>query len=102
MLSKDQLKKILKQADIMPNEEFDKLLSEAGKNGKELESYLIEKKIISANSLYECAAKYFKVPLIDLKNQIIRKDILLNIPESIAATQKIIAFWADGQEIKIA
>ncbi|MDD4900707.1 MAG: GspE/PulE family protein [Patescibacteria group bacterium] len=102
MLSNEQLKKILKQTDIMPDAEFEKCLKEAEKNGKKLENYLIEKKVITSGSLYENAAKFFKVPFIDLKNQVVRKDILLNIPEPIASTQEIIAFSADSKEIKIA
>src|SRR3989338_1314962 len=102
MLSPQQLKKILEKSDIMPGKEFDKFAKEAEKLGKNLESYLIEKKIITLKALYESAANYFKVPFINLKDQIIRKDVLLNVPEPIAATQQIIAFGADNQEIKIA
>jgi type IV pilus assembly protein PilB len=102
MLSNQQLKKILEKADIMPALEFDKFAKDAAKSGKKIESYLVEKKIITANSLYESAANFFKVPFIDLKNQTVRKDILLNIPEPIASTHQIIAFAADEKDIKIA
>jgi len=102
MLSNQQLKKILEKSDIMPIQEFDKFSKEAEKLGKKLENYLIEKKIITSSSLYESAAAYFNVPFVNLKDQIIRKDILLNIPEPIASTHQIIAFSADDKEIKIA
>ena len=102
MLSNQQLKKILEKSDIMPPPEFKKFSEEAAKYGKTLENYLIEKKIITSNSLYENAASYFKVPFINLKDQIIRKDILFNIPEPLASTHQIIAFAADDKEIKIA
>jgi len=102
MLSNEQLKKILDSAQIMPIKEFEKLSAEADKAGKKMENYLSEKKIITPASLYESAAAYFKVPFINLKDQIIRKDILMNIPEPIASTQQIIAFSADDKEIKIA
>jgi hypothetical protein len=46
-LLKSPLKKILKNAEIMPPQEFDKFLKEAEKLGKNIENYLIEKKIIS-------------------------------------------------------
>ncbi|MFA6306314.1 MAG: GspE/PulE family protein [Patescibacteria group bacterium] len=102
MLSNQQLKKILEKSDIMPPEEFEKFSAEAEKYGKTLENYLIEKKITTASSLYEDAANYFKVPFINLKDQIIRKDVLFSIPEPIAATHQIIAFASDDKEIKIA
>ena len=102
MFTDKQLKNILEKADIMPAAEFEKFSSQAAKSGKNLENYLIEKKIVAANSLYESAAGYFKVPFINLKDQIVRKDILLNIPEPIASTHQIMAFAADDKEIKIA
>ncbi|MBI4779340.1 Flp pilus assembly complex ATPase component TadA [Candidatus Falkowbacteria bacterium] len=102
MLSNQQLKKILEKSDIIPTQEFEKFSQEAEKSGKALENYLIEKKIITSNSLYENAASYFKVPFINLKDQVIRKDVLFNIPEPIASTHQIIAFSADDKEIKIA
>ncbi|MFA5359405.1 MAG: GspE/PulE family protein [Patescibacteria group bacterium] len=102
MLSTQQLKKITEQSDIMPPEEFEKFSKEAEKYGKTLENYLIEKKITTSTSLYENAANYFKVPFINLKDQVIRKDVLFNIPEPIATTHQIIAFSADDKEIKIA
>ncbi len=102
MLSNQQLKKILEKSDVLPPQEFEKFSMEAEKYGKTLENYLIEKKVTTSNSLYEDAANYFKVPFINLKDQIIRKDILYNIPEPIASTHEIIAFAADDKEIKIA
>ncbi len=102
MLSDQQLKKILAKSDIMPAEEFEKFSKEAAKSGKNLDSYLIEKKIITSNALYESAAIFFNVPFINLKDQIIRKDVLFNIPEPIATTHQVVAFAADEKEIKIA
>lgn len=86
----------------MPDAEFDKFSKEAENDNKKVENYLIEKKIITLSSLYENAATYFNVPFVSLKDQIIRKDILLNIPEPIASTHRLIAFSSDEKEIKIA
>jgi len=102
MLSNQQLKKIIEKADIMPAQELDKFAKEAERLGKNLESYLIEKKVLTTSSLYESAATYFNVPFVNLKDQIIRKDVLFDIPEPIASTHQIIAFAADDKEIKIA
>ncbi len=102
MFTKKQIKNILKKSNILPDKSFDKLSKEAAKQNKSIENYLIEKKIITQLALYEKAAKYFNVPFINLKEQTIRKDILLSIPEPIAITHKLIAFDLDGKEIKIA
>jgi type IV pilus assembly protein PilB len=102
MFTNNQLSDILIKAKIVTSEEFEKFFQEAEDKGKGLENYLLEKKIISLSSLYEAAANFFNIPFINLKNQIIRKDILLTIPEPIASTHNIISFDGDEKEIKIA
>ncbi len=102
MLKEDQIKKILDKAGILPAQEFNKFLEETKKQGKKLEDYLIEKKIIVSSSLYEAAATYYKIPFINLKDQVIRKDILLSLPEPLATTHELIAFDSDDKKIKIA
>jgi len=102
MFKKEILKKILLNADILNEDRYNKLADEAKAKGKKIESFLIEKKIISSTVLYEAAANYFKIPYIDLKNQTIRKDILFLVPEPIATSHQIISFDADDKEIKIA
>ena len=102
MLTNEQLKRILEKTDILPAEEFDKFNKEAENKGKNIEEYLMEKKIITSLSLYENAAQYFNVPFVNLKGQTIRKDILYYIPEPIASTHNLIAFSKDDNNIKIA
>ncbi len=102
MLKEDQIKKILDKSGILPAEEFNNFSGEAKKQGKKLEAYLIEKKIIVASALYEAAATYYKIPFVNLKDQVIRKDILLSIPEPLASTHELIAFDSDDNKIKIA
>ena len=102
MFTKKQIKKILEKADILKPSEFDKLAKEASKAGKEIQNYLIGKKIFTLDILYKNAANYFDVPFINLKNTVIRKDILLKIPEPIASTHNIIAFDGDDTLLKVA
>jgi len=102
MLNNDQIKQILDKAEIMPAAEFDKFAAEAKSCNKKIENYLIEKKIITAAAFYESAANFFEVPFLNLKDQIIRKDVLFSIPEPIASTHKLVAFASDDKEIKIA
>ncbi|MCK4553921.1 hypothetical protein KAU19_03080, partial [Candidatus Parcubacteria bacterium] len=102
MFTNKQIKKILDKDNILPAKEFDKIAKEADNAGKKVESYLYEKKIITPLVLHESAAKYFKVPFVNLKDQVIRKDILMSIPEPIASTHKLITFASDNKKIKIA
>lgn len=102
MLNERQLKNVLVKNEIITEADFNTYLEEANNQNKKLESYLLEKNIITPLVLYETAAVAYKIPFIDLKNQTIRKDILFAIPEPIATTHDLIAFEADDKEIKIA
>lgn len=102
MLSQVQIKEILVNSNILSAADFEKIVKEVGGSDKNIESYLIDKKIINQESLYEQAAKYFNVPFVNLKEQSIRKDILLSIPEPIASTHNLIAFDSNNEEINLA
>jgi type IV pilus assembly protein PilB len=102
MFTRQQVKNILIKANILSAKNFDKLAKEAERQNKNIENYLMEKKIVTQKTLYEEAAKYFNVPFVNLKERTIRKDILLSIPEPIAVAHNLIAFDADDKEIKIA
>ncbi|PIR93493.1 hypothetical protein COT99_00435 [Candidatus Falkowbacteria bacterium CG10_big_fil_rev_8_21_14_0_10_43_10] len=67
-----------------------------------LEDYIINEKIASEQSIYEGAADYYQLPFINLKKQIIRKDVLALIPEAAAQENKIISFDQTGGQIKVA
>ena len=102
MLNAQQIKDILVENHILIAADFDKYANEATDSGKKVDDLLIEKKLLSPSALYENAAKYFNVPFINLKDQNIRKDVLLSIPEPIASTHNLIAFDSNSSEIKIA
>lgn len=102
MFNPTLIKDIIVKSNLLTSEGFDKILKEAKANGNNLENYLIEKKIVSLNSLYEEAANYFKLPFINLKEKSIRKDVLLSIPEPIASTHNLIAFNGDTKMIELA
>jgi len=102
MPSEEQLKKILLKTKIFGKKELTMHTEEAKKRNQKLEEYIIGRKIISEEQLYQTTAQFFKLPFINLKNETIRKDILFLIPEPIAATHKIIAFDKTDTELKIA
>ncbi|RMD59233.1 type II/IV secretion system protein [Candidatus Parcubacteria bacterium] len=102
MITEQQIKEALKGAELITEEEFDKITQEAKAAGKKIIAYLIEKEIFSPVIIYEHLAHYFKLPFIDLKNKTIRKDVLFLVPEPLASAHKIIAFDANNKEIKLA
>ena len=102
MFTQKQTKNILEKANILTAKEFKKYKQEAKKSGKKIQNYLVSKKIITLDTLYQSAAAYFNVPFISLKNKVIRKDILEKIPETIANVHNIIAFDGDDKVLKVA
>ncbi|NTU99423.1 Flp pilus assembly complex ATPase component TadA, partial [Candidatus Falkowbacteria bacterium] len=102
MLQLEQIKEILAKGNILPPANFDKIAKEASSLSKNVEDYLAEKKIISTAGLYEKASEFFDLPFINLKDQNIRKDVLLTIPEPIASTHELIAFDSNTESISLA
>ncbi|MFA6428305.1 MAG: ATPase, T2SS/T4P/T4SS family [Candidatus Buchananbacteria bacterium] len=102
MLNQHHLSKIIVQAKIVTEDKLKELETEAQKRQQSLEDYIISQKMISEEALYETAAKYYQVPFINLKNQVIRKDILFLVPDIVAQNQQIVAFEADNKNISLA
>jgi type IV pilus assembly protein PilB len=102
MLDDKDLKKILIKEKILTNDEFAKFLKEAVKKEKPLVDYLVENKIVVEETAYDALAKFYKLPFLTFKDEIIRKDILEIIPEPIASAHMIVAFDKTESELKIA
>lgn len=102
MLKTERLKKIILANKILNVEAFDREVKEAKAKNIPLEKSLIAKDIVRADILYKAISNYFDSPFIDLKDQIIRDDVLMLIPEPIAQVHKIIAFAKDNKEVKVA
>jgi type IV pilus assembly protein PilB len=88
--------KILSQADLKKAKE------ELKQDKISLEDYIVKKHLLTEQGLYEMMARFLNLPFIDLKNAMIRKDVLMAIPEPIAQVHQIIAFEQTDKEVKIA
>lgn len=102
MLDNKTIKKILLQQNLSTNETFDEFTKEAKQAKISLEEYLLQKKIITEETLYELLAKEENVSYINLKEIPVRKDILFTIPEPIAQTHQVVCFDADEKNLKVA
>ncbi len=102
MLNADKIVKALVSGQVVSAEDIKKYQNEAKAKKILLEDYLINNKILSESAIYQAVAKFLDLPFAELKNSIVRKDILLTIPEPIAETHKIIAFERDQTKIKLA
>jgi type IV pilus assembly protein PilB len=102
MLTDSQIKDVVIKSGLMAEADVLRAIEDAKLEKSSLENYLASKKIVSAPALYESIGQYYNVPFIGLKDQTIRKDILLSIPEALANAHSLIAFSADTKEIKVA
>ena len=102
MLSQDKIIKALVNSKTLEASEIKKIQAEAKTKKLSLEDYLLQEKVVSESKLYENLAKQAQLPFVDLKNSVIRKDILLAIPEPIAQTHNIIAFDRDDTSVDLA
>ncbi|PIS05602.1 MAG: hypothetical protein COT81_00365 [Candidatus Buchananbacteria bacterium CG10_big_fil_rev_8_21_14_0_10_42_9] len=102
MFNTKDLQKILTSQNVLSSEEFAAHKKAAKKDNKEVEEYLLDKKILTSANLYNAVADYYKLPFISLKDKNIRKDILTVIPEPIAQTHQVITFDKDNKTLSVA
>ena len=102
MLLQKDFEEILLSNKLLTAKELKEYKDKARAGSKNLEDFLVEKKIINPQIIYEAAAKYYDLPYIEFKNQAIRKDILFLIPEITAKAHQTVAFDKNNKELKVA
>ena len=75
MIASKKLQTLLLENNLMDPKDLEEAYKESKKTQIGLFTYLLEKKLLSPDILYSQIAGYYKLPLIDLKNENIRKDI---------------------------
>ncbi|MFA6421983.1 MAG: GspE/PulE family protein [Candidatus Buchananbacteria bacterium] len=102
MINQKDLEAIILDNKILDENQIKEFATKARSSAKKLEDFLFEQKLIAPDLLYEKASQFYNLPFIDLKNKIIRKDILFIIPEITARSHQTIAFDKNDKELKIA
>jgi type IV pilus assembly protein PilB len=102
MLKQEQIQRILLESKAIPEADVKKAVFEATGAGMSLADYLIQQKLISENGLYETVANYYGTVFVDLKKQVIRKDLLQLIPEPVVQTHQLIPYEQTGSTLKVA
>lgn len=102
MFNQDYLTKAVLDNKIITPADLKKIKEELKNGNLSLEDYLLKQHLATEDVLYDLIAKQLNLPFIDLKNVLIRKDILLAIPEPIAQTHQIVAFDKDDHSLKVA
>lgn len=92
MINEKKLKEIILQGKLLSEEQIDKAALDARNKNQPLDDYLIESNLVSESILFEGLAKFYGLPFINLKNQVIRRDILQYIPEPVVQVHNIVAY----------
>ncbi|MEK7665007.1 MAG: GspE/PulE family protein [Patescibacteria group bacterium] len=77
------------------------LQEELKKTGKTEEQIILEKKIISEDSLFQLKSEIFKIPLKKIRPEEIHLDVLKLIPEDVAINYKMVSLEKRGDIIEI-
>jgi len=98
----EQLKLFLLDAGIIKEKEFEEIEKKAQETNKNLDDVLISRGVIKEEELIRLKAYILGIPFINLVKEIIPKDVLSIIPESLAKTYDIVAFRKKEGNLEVA
>lgn len=101
-ITEQLLKKILIDAEIVSQKDFNSAKKEAEQKKEPLEKIITEKGLISDEELGQLIADKIGFPFINLRKVKINKEILRIVPEIVAKKQRIIVFGKTKQGLKVA
>lgn len=89
------LQQAIDELGLLTKEQFERLTQEADAHHQSIESYLIQKQIVSQKNMGQLLADISGYNFVHLADQSISKEVLNLIPEIVARKQRILAFKAD-------
>lgn len=102
LVTKEQLKKILLDAEIIDDAQIARAEKIAKTTGQDLDEVLIEKDFIADEHLGRLIAEELEMNFVNLRDEKIDKKILSIIPEIVAEKQRVIAFRQEGGNLMLA
>lgn len=90
VLAPDTLKKILTEAGIVSEADFESAIAASEDTGKSIEDILVFRGLLTSNVYSKLIAEHFKVPYIDPKSVEIASEVLDLIPQNLAKTYKVV------------
>ncbi len=97
-----QIKDFIIDAGLISRSEIDEVWYEAKNNKKTFAEILVSKGKFSDDDLRRVQAYILGIPFINLKNQVLNRDILNLIPEPIARNHNIVAFDKKDDTLEVA
>jgi type IV pilus assembly protein PilB len=102
LINDTELSKLVVDLKIVDEKGLEDILSYAKNADLNLADAMVEKEIISEESLAKILSKHLKFPLIDLANVSIPQELSSIIPEQVARSQKVVVFERTKGGIKLA
>ncbi|USN53926.1 MAG: Flp pilus assembly complex ATPase component TadA [Candidatus Nomurabacteria bacterium] len=102
MSHEEKLKEALTKGKILSVEQVEKATLDARNKNADLRDWLVQENLVSEAILYEALAKTYKLPFVDLKNQVVRGDVLHLIPEPFVQMHNVVAYDRSGEVLKVA
>jgi type IV pilus assembly protein PilB len=91
-ISRDQLKKLLVDQNLVAPERFDELYQEAERKGQNVIDVLVSEKVVESNYLDDLIASLLGVPRADFSVHPIKKEIVKLLNEGAARQRQVIVF----------
>ncbi len=101
-VSQSDLEKFLLDTSLVAAKDIADLKEEAKKTGKSLQDLLLEKGLITQDTLKRAEAYVLGISYINLKDKFIDPDVLSLIPEPVARKYNIVAYNKDGDTLEVA
>lgn len=101
-ISQDELKKILFDAKIVKEEDWNEAANNAHRRRRGIEEVLMERGFLNGRYLYELISDYLKVPFINLRKRKLDHEVLNIIDEKVARKAKAIPFALTKGKLKVA
>ncbi len=102
IIPQDQLQALVVQSGLVKDVQLAELLAYAKSSGSPLDSVLVEKNVVTDETLGMMIANYLHMPYVRLSKLSIPDDVVAIVPEKVAKRLRIIPFEKTVSEIKVA
>ncbi len=98
----EKIKEILVKENYISEKDAEKAYKNSKKEEISFSRYLFRENIITKEIFNQAIAEYFNVPFVDFKKTKIDERVFVKVPEVVAKARKIIAFYEDENEVRLA
>lgn len=100
-IKKEELKKLIEGSGLVPPEKLKEALEISEESKESLDQVLLKRRLITEKDIYRLYSSYINVPLIDLSEIQVPRDILQKLPERIARKYQSVFFGEeeDGKKL---